>query len=279
MKSIGKLERGTIAKQGVAPKLNIKKIGIVSRDYRCKFPNGRRDFSFALPKVLKLLEGKGCDAVSFSLYSIIPQESHNLRNTLNRLQLKRIRAIFLEEFGDRPKRRPQQKQRKNKRFVVYHYSKARWREYELLQEFGTLADISHNEMVKFVSDEMPKRILGNCCVVLCGESNGVKYFKLDKKVKDTFGLRAAIPRETNIILNPVHDRMTRFEMKLKRQFLSEKSRWVISVWNKGKEDKNARARDGSGPAWTVFHNGVSNDVDLLPNALGIEIGILDVEKA
>jgi hypothetical protein len=73
--------------------------------------------------------------------------------------------------------------------------------------------------------------------------------------------------------------MTRFEMKLKRQFLSEKGRWVISVWNKGKEDKNARVKDGSGPAWTVFHNGVSNDVDLLPNALGIEIGILDVEKA
>jgi hypothetical protein len=45
-----------IVKQSVPPKLNIKKIGIVSRNYRCKFPNGRRDFSYALPEVLKLGE-------------------------------------------------------------------------------------------------------------------------------------------------------------------------------------------------------------------------------
>lgn len=39
---------------------------------------------------------------------------------------------------------------------------------------------------------------------------------------------------TKIILNPVHDKMTRFEMKLKRRFLPKNNRLVISVWNKEK---------------------------------------------
>ena len=146
MKSIGKPERGTIAKQGAAPKLNIKKIGIVSRDYRCKFPNGRRDFSYALPEVLKLLEGKGCDAALFSLYSIIPQESHDLRKTLTRLRLKRIRAIFMEEFQERLKSRFQNKKRKPERYVVYHCLKGRWLEYELHQNFDSLTGKSHSKI-------------------------------------------------------------------------------------------------------------------------------------
>ena len=68
-------------------------------------------------------------------------------------------------------------------------------------------------------------------------------------------------------------------MKLKRQFLSENGRWVISVWNKGKKDKNGKVRDGFNPAWTVFHNGKEKKVDLIPNQLGVEIGILDFKKA
>jgi len=274
MKSSREPGRETIAKQGMAPKLNIKKIGIVSRDYRCKFPNGRRDFSYALPEVLKLLDDKGCDAAILSLFSIIPQKSRGLRKVLIRLRLKGIRAIFLEEFQDRPNKRPQKKQRKSKRYVVYHRSNGRWLEYEFHQQFGSITDYPHSKILSFVSDHMPKRILGNCCVLLCGESNVVKYSPKDKKVHDPFGIRAVIPQKTNIILNPVHDRMTRFEMKLKRGFLSTRGRWVISVWNKGKEDKNGNVKDGSGPAWTVFHNGVSNDVDLIPNPFGIEIGIL-----
>jgi hypothetical protein len=283
MKNTDDLQQETIVKQGVSPKLNIKKVGIISRDYRCRFPNGPkglRDFSYTLPRTLKLLDDNGCDAVLFSLFSIIIRKSYDLLDTLTRLQLQRIKAIFLKEFEDRPERRLPKDQRESRRYVVFYRLKRKWLRYEFCQRFGSLTDISRNDIVKFVSDELPKkRILGNCCVVLCGESNGVKYSSINKKVSDTFGLRKAIPLETNIVLNPIHDRMTRFEMKLKRQFLSENGRWVISVWNKGKEDKNRRVKDGRGPAWTVFHNRVSKAIELLPNTLGIEIGILDVERA
>jgi hypothetical protein len=75
--------------------------------------------------------------------------------------------------------------------------------------------------------------------------------------------------------------MTRFEMKRKRQFLSRKNRWVVSVWNKGKTFGDGKVRDGNGPAWTVFRNGEEKEVDvpLIPNELEVEMGILDIGPA
>ena len=57
----------------VAPNIIARKIGIVARDYNVRFQNGYRDFSCALPDVLKLLDDHGCDTVLFSLYSIVPR--------------------------------------------------------------------------------------------------------------------------------------------------------------------------------------------------------------
>jgi hypothetical protein len=143
-----------IVKQGVPPKLNIKKIGIVSRDYRCEFPNGRRDFSHVLPEVLKLLDRNGCDAAVFSLFSIVSQESHGLSNKFARLRLRRIKAIFLEEFRDWPKKK--KRQREAERNVVYHCSKGKWLEYEYHQKVSRGND-PRTRILSFVSDEMPKR--------------------------------------------------------------------------------------------------------------------------
>lgn len=131
-------------------------------------------------------------------------------------------------------------------------------------------------MCDFVCKEMPKRMLGNCCLLLCGESNGVNYSRRDRSVHDDFRVRGAITKEVNIILNPIHDRMTRPEMIWKRKYLSKNSRWVVSVWNKGKVDKNGRVRDGEHPAWSVFYNGGKKEVESIPNQLEVEIGILDL---
>lgn len=256
-------------KTDTSPFLNIAKIGIVSRDYRHRYDNGYRDFSLTLPAVLNLLDYKGCDAVLFSLFSIIPRKSYDPRVAFR--EFKNIKAVFLEEFQDG-------KKRKACRYVIYHMTKQGWCEYEFYQAFGSLTGKTNKDIDNFVTDELPKRILGNYCVLLCGETNGVKYSPKDKKVKDFFGLRAAIPQKTNIVLNPIHDRMTRFEMKMKRKFLSEKGRWVVSVWNKGKSDKNGKVRDGNNPAWTVFHNGKEYIVDPIPNQLGVEICILNFKK-
>lgn len=254
-------------KAGSKPQINICKIGMVTRDYGLKFPNGYRDFSHSLYQVLKLLDEKGCDAALFSLFSIIKRRDFDPRTAFN--SLVNIKMIFLEEFLDG-------ESRKAGRFVIYYRDKSSWEEYNLYQIFGTMKGMRPCDINNFVRNEMPKRIFGNCCILLCGETNGVKYSVDDKNIHDTFGLRKAIPQHANIILNPIHDRMTRFEMKLKRKYLSENKRWVISVWNKGKRDKNGRIKDGNGPAWTVFNNGKEIDVQRIRINNEIDIGVLDI---
>jgi hypothetical protein len=107
----------------------------------------------------------------------------------------------------------------------------------------------------------------------------VKYVPAEKAVYDKYGLRAAIPKGVNLILNPIHDRMTRFEMPLKRRFISEGGRWVVSVWNKGKRDKRGCTRDGSGPAWSVFYHGAEQSIAPTCRDQGIEIGIVNISGA
>jgi len=256
-----------VKKNASASYLNISKIVIVNLDYNQSFPNGYRDFSHALPDILRDLDKKKCDAVLFSLYSIVSRDSYDPR--IDFKHLRNIKAISIEEFKDG-------RDRNGGRHVIYYKTSSTWQEYEVYQVFGTLNGMPLSDINDFVKFEMPKKILGNCCLLLCGETNGVKYSQKDKKVHDDFGLRAAIPADVKIILNPIHDRMTRFEMKLKRQFLSRKGRWVISVWNKGRRDKNGKVKDGTNPAWTVFYNGKEKYLERIPNNNGVEIGILDI---
>jgi len=248
------------------PCLRITKLGIVSRDYNHEYENGYKDFSYALSGILKLLDQNGCDAVIFSLFSIIPRNSFNTYDCFKRL--RNIKAVLFEEFTDAGKK-------ERGRYVVYHSFKG-WQEYNFLQKFGTLAGTGKDVITNFVDEEIPKRIMGNCCVLLCGETNGVKCSPKDKKVYDTFELRKAIPKTVTIILNPIHDRMTRFEMKLKRQFLSENNRWVVSVWNKGRKDRNGRSKDGKGSPWEALYNRNETVVTPIKNQLGVEIGVLSI---
>jgi hypothetical protein len=252
------------------PRLKISKLGVVSRDYSVKYPNGYRDFSYGMTNVLKMLDQKKCDAVLFSLYGIDARRSYSPLSSLKKIN--NIKAVFLEKFKDG-------KDRDIENYVVYHRKSKRWDKYELEQLFGSLTEISAKKLVEFVQNEMPKRNLGNCCVLLCGETNGVKYSKNEKRVKDSFGLRAAISNEAKIVLNPIHDRMTRPEMPLKRRFLSANDRWVVSVWNKGRKDKSGKVKDGKGPAWMIFHNGKKIEINRIANEYGWDIGILDIDKS
>jgi hypothetical protein len=253
-------------KDASSPSLRINKLGIISRDYNYTYENEHRDFSQVLSGVLKLLDQKGCDTAIFSLFSVVPRKSFDPYKCFD--GLKNIKAVLFEEFKDARKR-------ERGRYVVYYLSKG-WQEYDFLQQFGTLSGKKEDDIINFVDKEIPKRIMGNCCVLLCGETNGVKYSPKDKKVHDVFELRKSISKTANIILNPIHDRMTRFEMKLKRMFLSENNRWVISVWNKGKKDRNGKSKDGSGPAWTVFCNRKEITVTPIENKFKVEVGILNI---
>ena len=114
-----------IKKEGSKPLLNIRKIGIVSRDYGVKFSNGYRDFSQPLPQALKLLDKERCDAVLFSLFSIIPRKGYDPRRAFNGLE--NIKAILLEEFQDGINREAG-------RYVIYFRASSGWEEYKFYQD-------------------------------------------------------------------------------------------------------------------------------------------------
>jgi hypothetical protein len=161
---------------------------------------------------------------------------------------------------------------------VYYRTLDGWEEWRFTQAFGRVNwQTQRRNIENFAQKRIPTRVFGPCCILVCGESNGVRYDRSgSKKVHDPFGVRAAIPEHAHVVLNPVHDRMSRFEMMLKRRFLSEGGRWVISVWNRGKLDKNGTTRDGSGPPWTVFYDGALQEAEVFPFRTGIEIGLLSV---
>ncbi|SBV99832.1 hypothetical protein KL86DPRO_11675 [uncultured delta proteobacterium] len=249
--------------------ITVRRVGIVARDYNVRFPNGYRDFSHALPGVLALLDEKGCDTALFSLYSIIPRQGYDILPTLP--NFANLKMICLEEFRDC------RTGRKAGHYVVYYRAPDGWEEYRFTQAFGRVNWQTQSEEVRqFAQEQIPRRMFGNSCIIVCGESNGAKFDKKNsRKVIDPCGVRAAIPT-AHIILNPVHDRMSRFEMMLKRRFLSEGGRWVISVWNRGKLDKNGRTRDGANPPWTVFYDGEAVHITKVTNSLGVDIGYLEV---
>jgi hypothetical protein len=232
------------SKTEAAPRLTVAKIGIVSRDYNLM------DFSEPFSDILKRLDNEGCDTVVFSLYSIDFSKRKSFM-PFRSIRLRHVKAVLYEEGG---------RGEKNRQCVVFYRRGSKWTRYPLPNwGFASLKGLTKKQKKEkvgnFIRYAIRGRTLGNCCAILCGEINGVPYHTDTRTVRDDFGLRKSLKKQVTVVLNSGHDRMTRFEMKLKRAFLSQNDRWVISVWNKGKRDKKGRTHDGSKPPWTVFHSG------------------------
>lgn len=257
---------------GIKPQLEARKIGFVSRNYNQRYANGKRDFSYMFGDVLSLLDKQNCDTVFFfSLFTLEPRADFSPIEALT--SLRNIQAVMVEEFTDG-------RQRRGGRFVVYYRLGGQWREYSFNQYFGSLRDLYDDQVEEFVKLELPHRIMGNVCVLLCGESNGVYYSPKYQEVQDTYGLRRKL-QDVQIVLNPVHDRMTRHEMEKKRLFLSKPNRLLVSVWNKGKLFKNhltgvRKPRKEPDPAWSVFRSGKREVVDQHHTDHDVEIGVVMV---
>ena len=262
--------------------LKAQNIGLVSRDYRCEFDNERRDFSHLFSKVLQVLDEAGCDTVVFSPYSIDLRKGNDYRDVIKKLNLNCIKVILLEEFRDSLQA---EIGREAQDVCIHYWTPTGWLEHRVKQKFGSLTGRKKSEIHDYVEAELPNRVMGNFCILICGETNGVKYSKATKGVEDTFKLRGKIPHKAKIILNPVHDRMSRFEMPLKRMFLSEEGRYVISLWNKGKEfGEQKKTRDGKKPAWMVCHDGADvtdqvKKIETVEDLDKLEIGIVQIPLA
>ena len=252
-------------------KLNINKIGIASRDYRKREKNGHRDFSYAFKGILTTLDEQACDSVLFSLYTIDKRTSFSAKNILENLSLKNIKTIFLEEFED-------SKERIHLDYVIYYKEKGQWSEQRLTQKFARGLDLTKKQLVKdFIKEVKDKRIFRNFAILLCGESNIVK------SNEDPHNFLPLLDKDINVILNPIHDKMTRYEMKLKRKYLSKQKRWVISIWNKGRSDRNGMVKmDHKNPhGWDIYYDGIARELKPInhsvDNQVDIEIGIINLQ--
>ncbi|MGR3174696.1 MAG: hypothetical protein ACUZ8N_08875, partial [Candidatus Scalindua sp.] len=71
--------------------ISIKKVGIVSRDYRKKDKNEFRDFSYTFENILLYLNQQGCDSVIFSLFTLVKRKSFDVIQTLNNIKMNNIK--------------------------------------------------------------------------------------------------------------------------------------------------------------------------------------------
>ncbi len=260
------------------PQLTLNKIGIVARDYM--IASGNSDFSTDIITILKKLDDEGCDGVLFSLYTIL-KDNNDILQRLNNLKFNNLKGVFIEEFEWSQEGKSKTPEFKNQIIKIYHLEKNEWQVCCVKQLFGSLKDINEEGRRAFVKNLSTERSFGNISLIICGETNIAKYSSKQTNINDIYNVLNAIPDSTKLILNPIHDKMTRHEMKKKRCYLSSKGRFVISVWNKGKVNKDGKTRDGDNPPWTVFYNGQELGVSSIDisgiNDKTIEVGILDTK--
>lgn len=253
--------------------MRLRRIGLVSRDYRPTNAN-RRGRGFGpedVRRALAFLDAKKCDTALFSLHTL--RGAPDARLFAGRYN--HLRHVFLEYLDSEPPVN-----------VAWLRHGRVWSQSRYGQRFS-VSKAPLTGKTRLLDDvRTGVRISGNATVLLCGETNIVHYNRGKRRIEDPLRYRAALSvggQDVSVILNPVHDLMIRYEMVLKRAFLSRPKRWVISVWNRGKRSRSGRRlRAEAGAAWTVFHDGRQVDCRILDTTAcafddtSIQVGVVDV---
>ena len=112
-------------------------------------------------------------------------------------------------------------------YVIYYQEKGQWREQRLTQKFARGG--GKNKVAEsFKKEVQEERLFGNFTVLLCGETNILNYKMATKKIEDQYKFSKILDKDIRVILNPIHDKMSRHEMKLQRKYLSKhKGGWFL----------------------------------------------------
>jgi len=213
----------------------IKKVAVISHNYNLTNIYGHQDFAEHFPQIHTVCDGEGCDTILYSLFtwdenSPIQRNHHTLFG-----DLKNVRCVILE-VGN--------KKSTNKFLEVWLREEEKPR--IMCQCFAKSSEPYDNKR-DFINN-IPTRVIGNSLVAICGESNIANYMPSTGNFRDEFNFNGILEsRGIRVVINPVHDYMTRYEMKKKRAYYSRKQRMVITVWNMG------RGKESAIP-WTVFYN-------------------------
>jgi hypothetical protein len=240
----------------------VKKVAVVSHNYNLLNRYGDHDFTEHFAQINKVCDGKACDTILYSLFtwdekSLVPRNCQNIFNSL-----KNVKCIILE-VGNK----------KSVRKVVEVWLKDKEQPLILEQHFAKSSD-PHEQKREFIRN-IRNRIFGNGIIVICGESNIANFAPKEGSFKDPFNLNDILKSSgVKFVFNPLHDYMTRYEMKKKRGYYSRDKRAVITVWNQGKRKGEAAI------PWTLFYNGedLTGKVQEMPRQIAarpdIRIGIM-----
>ena len=218
------------------PAARIGKIALVSHDYTVPDGRGLYDYSEHFARINKMCDDRGCDTILYALFTW--DTSSPVTRTHGSIfdGLEHVRRVTVE-VGE-----------PHVRAVHVEVWRRGRGEPAVARQWFAMSTSPTGDKEKFL-DDLPARRTADALLMLCGESNIVKLKRASKEIEDEFGFRDRL-RELNVrvVLNPVHDYMTRYEMREKRRFYSRDGRTVVSVWNKG------RGKESWLP-WTVFHDG------------------------
>lgn len=214
---------------------NVKKVAMVSHDYNITNIHGHRDFAEHASQIHAICDGEGCDTILYSLFTW--DENSPVRRSHQALfaNLKNVRCVILEVGNMKSA---------NKVVEVWLKDEEQPR---IMDQFFAKSSDPYERKREFIRN-IKRRIVGDSLVAICGESNIANYMPSNGNFRDEFGFNAIL--ESNgikFVFNPLHDYMTRYEMKRKRAYYSRNQRMVVTVWNMG------RGRESKFP-WTVFYN-------------------------
>ncbi|HLJ88738.1 MAG TPA: hypothetical protein VKZ53_18105 [Candidatus Angelobacter sp.] len=151
-----------------------------------------------------------------------------------------------------------------------HRSPSRLRQY--------FAKASHPRAQKeSLIENLLRRRFGHTMLLLCGEVNIVKTQRGKGDIVDDLHFRSRLrDLGINLVLNPSHTYMHRYEMAFKRQAISRPGRYLISVWNRGDPKKGTESK----VPWIAYRNGKNITAEIkeipLPEQLryGIRMGVI-----
>lgn len=243
----------------------LQRIAVVSHDYTVRDSRGLYDYSEHFSKINQTCDAHGCDTILYALYTWDQASPINRTHAVIFDGLANVQRIVLE-VGQAPTRYDRvelwTKQNSLPTFVVQQFAKS----------------TEKDDLKKNFIEELPSRLVSNGLLVLCGESNITSLIRSTGAFRDPFSFVEQLQKlNVNVLLNPIHDYMRRYEMKEKRKFYSMNGRSVVSVWNKGK------GKEAELP-WTLFHDGKDRTEQIVevPRPFrerpDIRIGILDLSR-
>lgn len=116
------------------------------------------------------------------------------------------------------------------------------------QRFGYSSD--SGEKKEAFNNELQDRVIDDTACIVCGEISSLIYSRKQEMIIDDYEINDKLAEaNVKVILNYWHSYGRRYEINKKRQHLSLNGRTLLSVWNLGCFDREAKL------PWAVFTDG------------------------